>query len=280
MLISIKLTGARLFGANLLGADLSGCNLTNAILQKNESGDQSPDHPQEDQPAPAGFVARITRCAGQGKSLFRRIFYRPRPTAEEICCQDEILLTYADLSDANLSGVNLKNRGLELVNLTGVILSDKPGISDKWKKVCEIMRRPGTHIVTLNLSHEDLSGACLRNANLAGVDLTYTNLEFCDLEGANLRGAKLKHANLSYATLRKANLSKANLTCAALHDADLAEAKINHTILNGADLRNASFCEADFDRTDLSTAIIFHTDFRGCRLKNTILPETTEMGTS
>lgn len=270
------LTGANLVGANLLGADLSGCNLTNAMMQKNNRGGQWVDHTQVEQSAPTGIGSRFTHWAGQVGSRLRGAIRRTRPFAADYYCQDEILLTYADMSGANLSGVLLQDRGLELVNLTGVTLSDQTGISDKWKKICDIMRRPGTHSVTLNLSHEDLSSACLRNANLAGVDLTYANLEFCDLESANLHKAKLQHANLSFATLRLANLSKANLTCAALHDANLAEAKIHHTILNGADLRNASFCEADFDTTDLSTAIVFHADFRGCRFKNTIIPKTPE----
>ena len=80
------LTGARLVGANLLGADLSGCNLTNAILQKNDAGDLPADHPQEDQPAPAGFVASVAhpaRHAAADTSLSRSQ-QRPAPRPPRI----------------------------------------------------------------------------------------------------------------------------------------------------------------------------------------------------
>ena len=71
-----------------------------------------------------------------------------------------------DLSDANLSGENLKNADLEKANLSGA-----------------------------NLQKADLKGANLKGAILVGANLKKANLENADLYKSNLTGADLTDAN-------------------------------------------------------------------------------------
>ena len=103
----------------------------------------------------------------------------------------------ADLSNANLRGINLSN-----VDLTGA-----------------------------NLNNADLN-----NADLSNTDFSNVNLRCANLEDANLRGATLVHTDLKCNTLIRAdltsaNLSNANLSSANLSNADLKDIKTNiHTI--------------------------------------------------
>jgi len=96
-------------------------------------------------------------------------------------------------------------------------------------------RKPAKEPVQLYLSHVDLRGAHLAEANLSdtqlrhanlarawmpGVDLSRSDLELTDLRGANLKGAILRGARL-----REASLQGANLQDARLEGADLTNAQ-------------------------------------------------------
>ena len=91
--------------------------------------------------------------------------------------EGKIIFDGADLSEAYLSGANLRRADLSEADLSGADL-----------------RRA-------DLSEADLIGANLREADLSGADLS----------GADLIGANLREANLRGADLREANLREANL---------------------------------------------------------------------
>jgi len=97
------------------------------------------------------------------------IFIGRQPLTEILWekCPD---LSYANLSHANLNGVDLS-------------LAD--------------------------LNSTDLRGANLTKADLTGADLTGADLKSANLFKADLRGAKLDQANLTWAKLSEANLSDA-----------------------------------------------------------------------
>ena len=103
----------------------------------------------------------------------------------------------ADLSKADLSGVDLSKADLSRANLSGVDLSGA------------------------DLSGADLFKADLSKADLSGVDLSGADLSKADLSGVDLSGADLFKANLSGVDLSKADLSKADLFKANLSGADL-----------------------------------------------------------
>jgi hypothetical protein len=98
----------------------------------------------------------------------------------------------ADLSSADLGGVNLSNAYLRRANLRGA-----------------------------NLMCANLKGANLYNANLRSANLMCADLKGANLYNANLRGANLHNANLQGADLQVANLMYANLQGADLRGANL-----------------------------------------------------------
>jgi uncharacterized protein YjbI with pentapeptide repeats len=89
-----------------------------------------------------------------------------------------------------------------------------------------------------NLYQVNLAGASLREANLKGAILTASNLQGANLHLANLKGAILSASNLQGANLSGANLHRANLYLAKLHGVIL-----NDAILDGANLKEAKFSE-------------------------------------
>lgn len=113
----------------------------------------------------------------------------------------------ADLSDADLKGVDLRSANL----------------------------------VEADLSCSDLEGANLRLSKLTGAQLDYTNLikvnlSSADLYRANLRRAHLGESNLSCAVLFGADLSHADLSLANLEQANLEDANLEDAELAGANL--------------------------------------------
>ena len=108
-------------------------------------------------------------------------------------CKEAILdydLRGADLSYANLSGVNLNNADLK-----------------------------GTNLCVANLNGADLSNTKLNGANLRSTDLRGANLNGADLSGANLIGADLRRVGFNGANLNGANLDYScyPLSCGSLH---------------------------------------------------------------
>lgn len=158
-----------------------------------------------------------------------------------------------DLSNADLSGLDL-----DKANLEGAILSGA------------------------NLAEADLSGAYLVGADLIGVNLTKTDLSRAKLGLANLAGATMEAvdlhaaslplANLQDTTMIKAELGGVNLTGAYVVNADLSEADLTeftstgfipflglqrfrlYANLRGADLRGSTLTMADLDDAVLSDA--------------------------
>ncbi len=88
-----------------------------------------------------------------------------------------------DLSDANLTGVNLTYADLSKANLSGA-----------------------------NLAGVQLGQANLSGANLAGADLTGAKLYMANLTGATLSGARLPEAKLFNAVLDNTVLTGADLS--------------------------------------------------------------------
>ena len=130
---------------------------------------------------------------------------------------DRADLSYEDLSDVDLSNLNLRYVILEGVNLSNA-----------------------------ELSHVNLKGADLKGANLIGTYLTGANLSYANLIGADLICTYLTGANLKYT-----NLSCANLECADLTDANLTWDNLKGANLRGADLTNANLVDANLVDTNL-----------------------------
>lgn len=110
------------------------------------------------------------------------------PTLPERALLDDINLSSADLTLANLSAAYLKAANLRGADLSGA------NLSDAW------------------LLETNLGGANLFVANLSKSFLSHADLSGAYLERANLSGAFLRGANLSGADLSAANLTNADVT--------------------------------------------------------------------
>ena len=149
----------------------------------------------------------------------------------------------ADLSDKNLSGLNLKNADLAYADLRKADLRDS------------------------DLRKADLRDSDLRKADLRKADLAY----------ADLRNAELREANLYRACCLYTNLGRVDLSNAYLRDADLYSAFCCYTNLYGVDLRSADLRDANLSGADLRKADLREANLRNAYLSGTDLSEDTKI---
>ena len=123
---------------------------------------------------------------------------------------------YCDLTDALMSGRDMRGADFQNANLSGANLSR-----------ANMGERP-MEKRTLVTNFED---ANLRRADFSGANLHLANFTNAYLREANLTGADLSDAVLSKANLKGAVLSGANLKGAKLDDAKLDDAKFCKTTM-------------------------------------------------
>ena len=193
-------------------------------------------------------------------------------------------LSYANMSDLDLTGINLRAANLNYTNLQGAYLNGAD-LRYAWLTGADLtgagLRQAGLHVAWLNGAN--LSGAYLNGAYLSGANLHDANLSGADLNSAYLRYATMNDANLNSADLSGADLSNAILSNAILDGADLSGAN-----LSGADLFNAIMYGADLNGADLSYAILsavpsyanlYGVDLSGANLNYAILEGANLNGT-
>jgi uncharacterized protein YjbI with pentapeptide repeats len=178
------LTGANLTGANLTRADLTEANLSPWVRA-----------PAGDSMGAASYRARLTGANLTDANLTRAN------------------LSYATLTDANLTGAKLVR-----TNLTKAIVNG----ADLTRALLPGADLTGARLVRANLIDAFLGPPYLAPAKLIRADLTDPPDLY--LLGANLAGADLTDANLTRANLSYANLTGATLTGADLTGANLAGA--------------------------------------------------------
>jgi uncharacterized protein YjbI with pentapeptide repeats len=149
-----------------------------------------------------------------------------------------------DLSEADLSGTNLRKVNLSDANLNKTNLS-------------------GTKLMYADLTNALLIEASLVEANLHKSDLTGANLG-----AANLSRAKLTEADLFLVNLARANLLEARLYAAILDRADLWQAQLCRADLRWATLYKTVLREADLRNADLSNASLIATRIDNANISN------------
>jgi len=127
-----------------------------------------------------------------------------------------VIISYVDLSNADLKNIEIDNFDLSKVNFFESNLTNAS--------------LQGADLTSANLLDSDLTntilqGANLTNARLEGADLTSTALPNADLISADLRLADLTDAYLWGADLTNVDLEKANLTNVVLWVANLKDIK-------------------------------------------------------
>jgi len=129
------------------------------------------------------------------------------------------ILTFANLTGANLDGVDLSNKDLTGTILRGVDLS---GVDLSNKDL------NGADLYGVDLSNKDLTGVNLSGVDLSNKDLTGTILTFANLSGTNLNGVDLSNKDLTGVNLSGIDLSNKDLTGTILKDAKKIEISLKN----------------------------------------------------
>ncbi len=172
----------------------------------------------------------------------------------------------ANLSFANLSGVYFRSANLKDANLNGADLTGAYfGAAD--------LRRAdmgGVNASKANFHEASLSGASMTMATLTGASLRGCDLFAASLAYATLDGARLIESNLSAADLSFASLSRADLSDAGLQNATLERATMRETVLVRADLTGANLRKAELYGADLTDANLDGANLDGANLTKVI----------
>ena len=179
------------------------------------------------------------------------------------------LFDKADLSNVNLTGVDLQDIGLKGKDLSGANLS--------YVDLSE-HDLSGANLVGATLAHAVLPNTGLKGKDLSGANLSYVDLSEHDLTGTNLTDVNLTHTKISNVSLKGKDLSGANLSYVDLSEHDLSGANLSDTFLlrtnlSGIDLRsipltNADFRYSDLSGTKLSDSLLVNNHFEHATLSN------------
>jgi len=207
-----------------------------------------------------------------------------------------VIISYVDLSNADLKNIeidnfdlskvnffesNLTNASLQGADLTSANLLDSDltsaNLLDSDLTSANLLDSDLTsaNLLDSDLTNTILQGANLTNARLEGADLTSTALPNADLISANLTGANLTNTLLVSADLTNASLQDANLTKARLLGADLTNARLQVANLTSADLRLADLTDAylwgadltnvDLEKANLTNAVLWVANLKDIR---------------
>ena len=190
----------------------------------------------------------------------------------------------ADLSKANLPGVNLSNVNLEKADLSNTNLEGadltktKVMGADFTKANLKSIFAPNSkwdeaYIGDADLSDADLSGASMNNieapnANFERAILENTYMKNADLEKCNFHDAELLKTRLTSSNAEKANFSNAIMNGAKLAKAKLSKCNFESSKMTGALLAEAELINANFQNAILNSANLDQANLKGAKLKN------------
>ncbi len=98
--------------------------------------------------------------------------------------------------------------------------------------------------VDLDVSHQDLSAAQIRNSHLSNSNFMNATLKQVDFAYSDLSSSNFSYANLQGAVLIGADLKATDLSNSDLSNADLSYADLNGANLGGSVIKNARFDHA------------------------------------
>lgn len=202
-----------------------------------------------------------------GNDCFKGRLYLKAITELDICSlipNNELILSENILVATTVESLTLQCTQLQYFLVLraedkDIILENNNTASLKKAKIVRVfdfyklLRKYGSNL--------NLTGACLRGAQLQFANLSGSILQNCELSGANLFQANLKGANLQGANLQGANLSEANLfgtdlTNADLRRVNLSQAELRNSKMIGTAIRGAELWSANMWKVDVTKS--FH----------------------
>ncbi|MGN6365416.1 pentapeptide repeat-containing protein [Asticcacaulis taihuensis] len=193
-------------------------------------------------------------------------------------------LSYINLTDMKLEGVDLSDANLTGARLYGASLRDA-NFTRANLYGCDLRN---ADLRFARFDRADLRGACLRGANLTaasliGADLREGMIAFKDeKQGLRLmkhekRAGELDHAIFNGADLSGARMNGMQAVSADFRDANVAgavmsQAKLRKANLSGANLTGADLNGADVSGADLTGTVMVETQISGCNLREPTPP--------
>src|SRR6266487_96184 len=166
--------------------------------------------------------------------------------------EDDNRLIRPDLSDVDLSGLNIGEADLFWANCSMTNFSDA-----NLKGVVF----GGANLEFTNFSNANLDKAFIRESYLG-----LTNFKGASLKGADLFGSYLASADFSDADLTEANLGRAMLCNSQFNRANLTRA-----ILGQANLIGTNFSEANLNSADIRGAILNNASLTGANMTGCLI---------
>jgi uncharacterized protein YjbI with pentapeptide repeats len=151
----------------------------------------------------------------------------------------------ADLSGANISNANLSDALLEGVdftgaNATGAIFDN----ADLFTTTLIGATFDNASLRDTNMEDAYAIGGSFINADLRGADLYFANFRDANISGANFSGNFFNSFDLPGAIAQNANFSGARMTFMNMRDTDLRGADLSATALGHMSFHNADFRDA------------------------------------
>lgn len=202
-LADANLTGATVNG-DLAGANLSGTDLADAYLVGVSSGGIT----GTPSALPANWQLMDGYLFGPGAQVTQANLTGVNLAGADL---KAINLSGTNLTDADLSGADLADGGLGLTTLTGADLSGADlanlisysiagtpaALPQNWTLRSGYLFGPQAGLYDMDLSGLDLSGLDLANADLQSSNLTGANLSGTNFRSANLAGATIANAEVA-----------------------------------------------------------------------------------
>ena len=167
---------------------------------------KTPQPPKKDDPKNLGYVS---------PEFAEKI---SQQEIDQINANVETLLLTKSCIRCDLRGVKLVNLTLKNLIITGADLSDA-NLSGGTFEIADF--------VNTNLARTDLSGSVLIGARISNTNFRKANLTNTNLDGADLRFADLRDANLSNTNLRNANMDGASLDRASMGGTTMPDGRKN-----------------------------------------------------
>ncbi|CAB1059476.1 hypothetical protein D1BOALGB6SA_4238 [Olavius sp. associated proteobacterium Delta 1] len=174
------------------------------------------------------------------------------------CTDPPNLVPFADLTNCDLSGMEMEGVDLSNANLSGANLDD----ANLFTSILRGATFDDASLRNTIMEDADAREASFVNADMRGVDLYFALVRDANLSGANFSDTWMNHIDFERSILQNANFTGSDIRSVDFQDTDLRGADLTFTRLYSspmwnADLRNANLLGAELASDNMLTAVIW-----------------------